>query len=411
MFSRQVLVFGLIGWVYLVLAQPGQTRAESNLHIGFLEVHPALSLIERFEDNVCRTKNKECSLDGVLTGGRDSVAVVSPSLLFSLPIRNHRIEAEYRGEVARYHTLKTEDYEDNSVRGSFELDFPVGIQLMLNDLWTDGHEARQTVQNSEMDLFKKNLLKMNVRMEIGFKLSTELRYSNMTIVYDEVRNTFRNRMEGMFGGGLFYAFLPKTSLLIEFDQTQVKYDEQVEKFSRDNVINRILGGMTYQITEKSKGTVKVGNETKRFDAIGRKDYSGIVISMNIDHQFKRKTNLSLHMERGSRESTLAGSSTEKGQDYSLSSGGRLTIFHRFTAKISGDAGVGYWRDESAEKEAFNGKVSKRIDSTLGVDLGLDYWLQRWFSIGAGFGFERRSSTFNAFGFRSSVFSIGLGVAF
>ena len=200
MFSRQVSVIGLVGWVCLVLVHPGHSRAEGNLRIGSLEIHPAVSLVERFEDNVCRTKSKECFFNLAPSDGRDSITVLSPALLIRLPIRDHRIETEVHAEIARYHTLKTENYEDNSVRGSVELDFPVGIQFKLDDQWTDGHEARQADQNSEMDLFRKNVFQTNLKMKVGVRVKTEIRYSNMTIGYDEDRNGFRNRREGLLGG-------------------------------------------------------------------------------------------------------------------------------------------------------------------------------------------------------------------
>ena len=184
----------------------------------------------------------------------------------------------------------------------------------------------------------------------------------------------------------------------------------MESLSRNNAIDRIVLGVVYQLSEKSKGTVKAGRESKRFEDTGRNDYSGFIVSMDIDHQLRIKTGLGLHIERGSRESTLGGSSTEKGQDYSISTSGRLTVFHRFSPKISGDSGLVISRDESAGVETLGSQVRTRIDNTLGLTLALDYWVQRWLNINAGFGFERRSSTFDELGFRNSVFSLGLRVA-
>ena len=324
MCSNRWVTSGIIVYVIGVLTfWPGISRSESNLKLGVLEIHPSFKAAVTFDNNVCRTESKVCAVDsngdGMITSpdeekdGDDFVTIFSPGLALVLPMRDHRAEIEYRGDIARYSELEEEDYEDNTIRASLNLNFPGELSISLEDQWIDGHDPRGADQNLELDFYKKNTLMASAEQVFGARLAGKVYYTRYMVEFDESRNDFRNRSDNTLGLVVLYQVMPKTSFLAEYNFTTVSFDESGDPLnlsnpnaglSRDSKINRGLIGLVYEFTVKSKGTVKVGVEDKKFEESARDKYTGLVASVELDHELNSRTLLEVDAESGSKESNL-----------------------------------------------------------------------------------------------------------
>lgn len=403
-----VLGMGLAGLSLAGLIRVPDARGAGGLPLGPFEVTPSVFVSEQFEDNVCRTEKKKCSVDGKTEDGADTATVISPGLILLLPLRDHSVELSYQAEIARYASLDTENYTDQMAAASIDLNFPAGFALVAEDVYQDAHDPRGFSQNLELDLFKKNTATATVEQALGRRFVLDALFSDMMIDYDEDRNEFRNRSEQTIGGTLAYHVRPKTSVLAEYSHTIVSYDKTVETVSRDNKDDRILAGVSYELTAKSKGTIKGGMEQKKFEESDRDNYTGLNVSVSLDHEWTPKTLFSLKLERQSQESNLGGASGEKGQDFYVTAGGTLSVTHTFTSKISGTGQLAYGTDAYPEDQDIGTDSGSRTDNTFRFAAGAQYWILKWLNAAARIEYTRRTSTFDVFDYSSGIYSLTLG---
>jgi polysaccharide biosynthesis protein VpsM len=405
-----IFIGGIAGGLLLL---PDTAWPAGNLRLGSLAIYPSVSVTATQDDNVCRTETEECFIDENENGfidpdevkaGRDFIMIYSPGLLLVLPIRDHELQAEYRGVFARHSDLESEDYEDHTARGSLAFHFPRGLSIRAEESWIDGHDQRGTAQNVDLDFFKKNTATASVQFPLGSRFGLRIDYTNFFVDFEEDRNDFRNRTDNTVGGAVFFQVGPKTSMLAEYSNTAVVFDEDADPSSglnRDSDVQRILGGISYEITAKSKGTVKTGFEQKKFDEDAREDFSGGVISIELDHELTPRTEIHAEAERGSRESNL------ESEDYYVITGGGVHVVHSFTGKLAGVAGASLGRERYPDKSGVEG----RTDDTRRFRLGLDYWIQKWLNTEVRYEHASRSSNNSKLDFKDNLYSASLGLFF
>jgi polysaccharide biosynthesis protein VpsM len=411
-FKKIVFIFigGVVGGLLLL---PDTAWPAGNLRLGSLEIHPSVSVTATLDDNVCRTESKECFIDkngnevvdpDEIEDGRDFITIVSPGLRLVLPIRDHELQTEYHGEFARHSEFDSEDYEDHAVRGSLDLNFPRGLSIRAEESWIDGHDQRGTAQNVDLDFYKRNTATASVQFPLGSRFGLRVNYTHFILDYEEDRNDFRNHTDNTIGGTVFFHVGPRTSLLAEYSNTAVTFDEDVDPvsgLSRDSDVQRVLSGVSYKITAKTKGTVKAGFEKKKFDESARKDFSGGTVSVELDHELTPRTLLQASAERGSRESNL------ESEDFYVLTGGQIGVTHAFTGKLSGDARVSFGRERYPDKSGVEG----RTDNTRRFRLDLDYWIQKWLNAEVRYEHGSRSSNNSKLGFKDNLYSASLGLFF
>lgn len=396
-FSRGVIGLGLIGLFFSSQA----VWAASNLKLGSLEVHPFVQVTESLDDNICRSESQDCPKDGDFEKGRDSIALFNPGLLLILPLKEHELQAEYSGRFARYREFKDENYNDNTLRGGMALNFPGGLSIRAEDIWVDGHDPRGFAQNVELDFYKKNTASASIKQEVGTRFAVEGRYTHFILDYEESRNDFRDRTDNTVGGTVFYHFLPKSSALVEYNFTSVAFDEGVGPISRDSTVQQVFTGLTYEITAKSKGTLKGGYERKQFEEEDRRDFSGGVVSIELGHELTSRTLIQATVERRTRESNL------ESEDYYVTTGGGVQVTQRFTGKLSALLQTSYGRDQYPDAAGVEG----RTDNTYRTGIGMDYWIQKWFSVAARYDYANRDSDLEGLDYTDHLYSVSLGLFF
>jgi hypothetical protein len=402
MFTRDAVVIGVTGWILGGLVfWPAAVQAAGNLKLGPLEIHPLVLVTESFDDNVCRSESKDCPQDGEIKEGRDSITLYHPGLLLILPLRDHQLQAEYQGDFARYSEFDDENYSDNTFRGNAALNFPGGLSIRAEDTWVDGHDPRGFAQNVELDFYTKNTASAAVRHPVGPKLWVEVRLAHFMLDYEETRNDFRDRTDTTIGGTIFYDLFPKTSVLAEYNHINVTFENEEEPLSRDSTVQQIAAGVLYELTAKSKGTLKWGYEQKRFEEEDRQDFKGGIMTLGLDHEWTPRTLIQLTGERGSRESNL------ETEDYYVTTSGTLRATQRFGRRLSVLAETAIARDQYPDQAGEEG----RRDNTLRARVGVDYWFRQWLNTNTRYEHAVRNSNEKEFEYTDNLYTIGLGLIF
>ncbi len=392
----------------VVLGQSRPAMAIGNLQWGPVELHPSFGVSESFDDNICRTEDKQCldPKDSTKTkNGKDWVIVFSPGLQAALPIRDHRFRMEYRGDFGRYNEFKTENYSDNALKSDLVLNFPGGLSAMVKEDWKDGHDPRGYAQNAQLDFYHRNTLGGELEMRVGPKLRVAVDYTNLVLNYSaDVRNGFRDRTDNTIGGTVYYKFLPKTSALLEYDYTAVAFDEADPSFGQklDSKVQRAYLGLTWNITARSQGTIKYGYTQKKFQESGLTDFKGGVVSLILNHELSTRTSVHLDAERDVLESNVVT------EPYYISTGGHLEIVHFIQPKLATRLQGGFFRDQYPD--IVSPQIKKRLDDTWTAGAKLDYRFREWLNLGIGYDHSQRRSVLDGFGYIDNLYAFRIGMA-
>jgi polysaccharide biosynthesis protein VpsM len=405
--SRGAVLFGLILGLIPVFGLSAPAGAVGNLKLGPVEFHPFFQISELIDDNVCRTEKKVCEdpKDSTRTKkGSDQITLFSPGLQILLPLQDHRFEAEYRGDFGRYVRFKPENYSDNHLKGDLSLNFPGGLSIRLKEAWTDGHDPRGYAQNIDLDFYHRNTAGAGVEMRVGPKLRVAVDYTNLLLNYAvDARNGFRDRTDDTVGGTVYFKFLPKTSALLEYNVTSVKFDDPDPAFGNvklDSKVQRGYLGLTWDITSRSQGTLKGGYVRKDFKESGLEDFKGGIVWAGLSHQLTTRTSVRLDGERDVRESNVGT------QTYYISNGGHLTLDHQIHSTVSFKLGGGFIRDQYPKADP--GRTQRRLDDTWTAGARLNYRFQKWLDFGVGYDHSQRRSVFDEFGYIDNLYSVTLG---
>ena len=171
---------------------------------------------------------------------------------------------------------------------------------------------------------------------------------------------------------LFYKLQPSTALLVEVTRTQFDYISA----TLDSTETNIMGGVTWDITGQTSGTVKAGSSSKVFDDSTIDD--GKTSSWEISANWAPRTysNFTLSSTHNFDESKGTG-------DYSEATGTSLNWNHGWNEQLTSNLSF-----SSAEFDYIN---SSRRDSLSSALLNVDYKLLENLNMGLGLSTSRRNS--------------------
>jgi hypothetical protein len=367
-----------------ILSSGGESHA---MRFGACEINPFLSLTERFTDNVFNTNADEQS---------DFSTVITPGVQIVFPRAKKRYHGEfiYRADLERFSKFTSENADNHMALGKFEIKLPVGLELHVSDEFNRNHDPRGTNISPELDFYRSNLAVVTAAYVLSDRFKARIDYSNYILDYEAGRNDFRNRTDNIFAGYLYYRILPKTSVFVEYDYAVVDFETSGEFDSKEH---RFFGGITWDVTGKTKGTLKGGYGIKDFadPAIG--GYRGSLMEIGIDHNLSSRHSLKVKGIRRTNETNVFGS------DFFVTTGLSAEYFRKLTGKITGRAYLSYGRD------SYRGELSRK-DGTWEGGLGLIYQFKKWLRTEIRYSYTNRKSTIKDFSYRNSTYYLRVVVS-
>jgi len=368
----------------------GTAGAVGNIRLGQMEIHPYLSLKEIFSDNIYYTSTDVKS---------DSITETTPGIKMQLPIRMHRFEAEYYAVDRRYNTYHGENTTDEHVKGLLDLKFGSFFSLTAKGAFDKDHEPRYMSATGFIEVYRTGTGFASAAYQMTGRSKVQVDYSQKTLNY--MTSDFRDRDENIAAGYFFYRFLPRTSFFVEYDHTTIDYTQQGSDLN--NTVDTVFLGITWEITARSKGTIKVGQTSKDYKDPSVKDFSGTSWSLNIDHKFNEETAIVLAGLRQVNETKLIGTS------YYITTGVSAELSDRFMTKTAFLLRGSYGTD--VYSNAVPPATEAREDKTSMVGAGLKYFASDWLNLGADYNKRHRSSNVAGNDYDETQYVLSLNMSF
>jgi polysaccharide biosynthesis protein VpsM len=375
-------------------------------------VHPFLSVTEFYTDNVFYSKNDKKS---------DFATVLSPGIWFTVPgvyekllladtsilspggfslsrykpetFKRYQTYLFYNADIELYSRETSGNIVNHKLEGLLQYNLRGGMTFELIDQFLASHDLRGTGISQELDKFRTNLANFIVTYNVGERFMLRLDYANYFVDYTASRNDFRDRDDNTVSAYLFYLFRPKTSLFYEYEFVDVGY---VDNILSDSTEHHSFLGVQWDVTAKSRGSVKAGYGLKDFSRSGIKNSNEFILEAQVDHKFTAKTSLLLKASRKTNETNISNT------DYMISDFIEAQYIQKLTGKITANAGLSYGRNTYNSELSYGGRTKKLKDDYITGMLALQYKFKEWLEMDTGYLLGRRASSFPEFDYTSNT---------
>jgi len=383
----------LIVAAMFMLINAGNANA---FRLGAFDAGLNLELSARYDDNVYVTNGNEVD---------DYYFVISPGFFINnSKNRNNELKLTYNADIYRYvDTSSTNDVEDHFAHALIHLNKDGRVWLKVGDDFARKHEDRHN-----MFVTTGNILKLytnNLEAEVGVRFSEKfemaLGYNMVYVDFTDAPNSYRDRIDNAGSLTLFYRMLPKTRLLLQGIYKNVYHSDDTlsvtQRLNSDEIW--AMAGVTWEITEKSTGTVKVGYEWKDMQYPGIKDFSTPIYIVGIQHEFTPKTSVSLTGSRRAMETDDPNTSFYTATTLELNVA--LHPVRKFLVRPF----ARYEHDSYNGATSIAGDRDRRLEDTFHYGLDLGYDINEWLDLRVGYDYSTRSSTLPVYDYTKNLFSV------
>ncbi|MHB8772554.1 MAG: outer membrane beta-barrel protein [Syntrophales bacterium] len=412
---KRALFFSCVAVGILLLAVPSQLPAQGSylssaaelqaqggkIRFGNLAVIPGVALQEIYDDNIYLGNGREYPGDPTLTQREkkesDWITHVRPGLLlnYTMPERGY-INLGYLGDFAFYKSNNNNNWKNN--QGIFDLDYtaPGGLIVGINERYVKAEDPYGDANQYNLGRVTKryyNDLKTKVGYVIMANFRSFLYFNHYKQKYDDSRLDYSQDWTDMeYGIGAESRFLPKTWGFLRYHYGTRKFDTnalgQTDAFNSDNKWHRVNAGLTWDPGAKLSGELDFGYQWKKYDhqftdagrTASRDDKNTWIAATAINYMPTVGTNIALNLSRAVRDT--ASDTKEQFVDTAVG----LSVQQKLLLKLVLNAGFTYSRNE------YNLPVgNERTDKNYLANLGLDYNIQEWLTVGVGYNLNRKDS--------------------
>lgn len=231
----------------------------------------------------------------------------------------------YGLNIVAYNDLDENNYIAHNPYFEFSYDSPQGFYARGSDRFTRTEDPHGSDYNTygigEQTKRANNTANITLGYKFGNRYSVEGSYKNFIEHYDSEADKHQNHLDHTAGLAFLYNLTPKTALLGQYRYTMAEYTEQNDgivnefglvewddKSSQDYDIHAFFMGARFAPGGKLSGEAKIGYSVKNFknkmDKLDREyeDSNTFVLETNMAYQLRRRTNLSLKLNRSHKGS-------------------------------------------------------------------------------------------------------------
>jgi polysaccharide biosynthesis protein VpsM len=345
---------------------------------------PFVNLAAGYDDNVGLTRTNEQS---------SPFYIFSPGFLLDARDASKIFQLSAQSAVGHYSDSENDNYVDHTVRGSLDWAISGRQAIRFGYDAIRGHEARgQTDRVSESNRPDKyRLTTPSVLYAFGTPGAQgriEAWYGDAHKRYINNRSTtaLADRDTEEYGASFYWRVMPRTHALVEVRRTNIDYTSPLSPF--DSREDRFYGGVTWDATAATSGTVKVGSLRKRFtNGPSSRDASWEALVSWSPRTYSR---FDVYTSRQPVESTGLGS-------FILSSATGVTWTHSWNSLVSTAINARFQNDEY---QGFN-----RDDDVKSLGAKVAYKFRRWVTLGAEFTHTQRDSNQPAFEYDRNLWMV------
>jgi hypothetical protein len=286
----------------------------------------------------------------------------------------------YSPEFVQYSDHSTHNHANHRVEGLLQYNFNSGLSFDLIDLFHDREEIAGNGITDTLYQHQDNLLDFITTYDApSGKFKLQFSYSNYDISYKDDAVNYRDRNDNSFGISVFHKFWPRTSLFVEYNYSDINFDEGA---ANDSVENRYYAGVNWEMTAKTRGTLKLGYTDKDFDLPTAEDQDDFSVELQTQVNLTPKRSLQINGYRKFHESDMANASSY------LSTGVDIGLMQRFTEKWSGTLNAFY------EDNKYNG--IDRNDDSYGWGPAIRFEPKKWLIFDLGYQYHMNNSSVTFF---------------
>jgi len=420
--TRELIIACLA--VALVVGMPLPSPAQpqgGKIKFGNLAIIPGIEVNGTYDDNIFLGNGKTYAGDPALTQQEkkesDWITHVKPSLGLNLTLPERgSIKLGYMGDFAFYNQNTANNWKDN--RGNLLVDYqaPGGLILGISELYANSEDPYGSADQYNIGRVTKRWTN-EAKTKLGYNLMANLRsfvyynnykqqYNNSTLDYSQ------DYTDNEIGVGVESRFLPKTWGFVRYHYGQRRFNTnapgQTDQFNSDSKWHRANVGLTWDPGAKLSGEVNVGYQWRKYDheftsaaqTARRDDKNTWIAETSLTFMPTVTTVFSLGITRAVRDT--ASDTNERFTDTGISLNLQQTLFTKFAL----NAGVGYSKNEYNLPAA-----NARTDDNYLANIGLDYNIQDWLSVGAGYYLNRKNSNVDTQEFTDNKFMVSLKAAY
>jgi len=351
-----------------------------------LNFTPTLQVSERYDDNF-REREKDVDASWITS--------IAPRFAIGAKGNKASYELSYKADTDIFHSSSKDNNTDHYLDGTASLDFNVRNRVRFDAGYEKVEETASLDQQIENDKYTRShvggLYTYGARTATGnIEFSgdySQLRYQNSGTL-----NNDKERDVVALASTFYVRVAPRTRLLVEGRYNDFDY---VSNTRLNSVGMALLGGVEWEATAKTSGSIKIGGERKNYDdsEVGAK--SGSLWEVGASYKPRTYSTFSLktrhHLDEGTDgASTIDSLSTTVDWEHEW-----LT---RFSTKVFYTHGDGQYRN------------IEREDKYNAYGVRANYQARRWLGFSLGYNFKKNDSTAINESFERNVYTIGVNAS-
>jgi hypothetical protein len=318
--------------------------------------------------------------------------VTSPGFKLDARSPSSVLQFNYQGQIGRYAQSEDDNYVDHTARAQADMAFGGRTFLRLGYDYIHSHDPRGSTDRAISTRPDKYWLYApsatfafgapgaQGRAEVYYVDSHKMYLNNRATTAASDRDTTE------YGTAFYWRVMPKTYVLAEVRQTDISY-ELSNPFS--GYERRYYGGVSWEATAATTGTLKVGQLRRNFDS-GLPSASATSWEGLVTWAPRTYSTFDFYTSRQTSESTGLGS-------FILTEVSGVTWNHAWSSVLNSAVILRYQRDEY---QGFD-----RTDDTKTLGFKVGYRFRRWLTLGAEYNRIQRNSNQNIFEYDKNLYML------
>lgn len=346
---------------------------------------PTLQVSERFDDN----------FRAVEVGEEDSwITAITPTITLAGKGRKSSHSLTYSATSDIFQSSSNDDNTDHHVTADLGFEFDARNKLKLNAGYHYIEETAskdQSIENDKFDtynaggVYSYGVEGALAQLELAANVKRLQYHNSGTLNADKEYDSAAFNVTG------YYRVGSKTRALLEARHTGYDYITNTG-LNSNNIA--LLGGVTWDATAKTTGSIKLGAEKKRFDVATLDDKNGSMWEVGVTWQPLTYSTFNLSTRRGLDEGS-AGATAIKSQNSTLG------WKHEWLDRLTSDANYTHITQD------YEDQASQREDTIDSLGLGLTYEMRRWLDVGVGYKYAETDSNIAGESDKRNIFLISL----
>jgi hypothetical protein len=343
---------------------------------------PYLGVAAGYDDNLFLSNANEKS---------SAIWVVTPGLRFDARDASKVFMFSYNTQFGRFTQSEDDDYIDHNLMTSLDVAVAPRTYARLDYGYTRNHDPRGSTDRAiqeRPDRYKLSAPGITVahgtpggagRVEVYYSDASKRYLNNRTTTIGSDRDTQE------FGGAFYWRVMPRTYALVDVRRTDQSYKLSTSPFSSTE--RRVYGGISWEATAATTGTIKVGSLKKRFES-DLPQYSSTAWEALITWQPRTYSRFDIYTARFPTESTGLG-------NFIQSDATGVVWTHSWSSIISTALNARYQKDEYQGVD--------RTDDVKSIGVKVGYKFRRWLTLGAEFTHTQRDSNASFFEYDKNLY--------